>query len=219
MSSRNRKGRNPPKDRLEATDPGGSQDGPGVLGAHVPGLTRLRWLFSLSGFVMVCLAMVLVPVSLGIVEMLFKSVSDADASRTFLHAALGLCAVLLELAIIFKLYAGSIDLEISAATVPGQDVAWMKPSRTRLPKLCAMAFITIAMILVIWGMLAPAAAAGLPVATLRIGQEIHAVDHVRSALFEKSHQLAQLALLMAIVSLIYANEVRRQELRPAPDEP
>jgi hypothetical protein len=69
------------------------------------------------------------------------------------------------------------------------------------------------MILLLWGMMAPTLNAGLHPAVLTIGSERHGVDLVRAMASERAHRLAELSLLMAIVSLLYFNEVKRDELR------
>ncbi|MBI3891967.1 MAG: hypothetical protein HY303_10610, partial [Candidatus Wallbacteria bacterium] len=58
---------------------------------------RLRWLFSLSGFMLVCFAMVLVPLTMVIQQKYLGDLRDCDDARAFLNAALGMCTILVQL--------------------------------------------------------------------------------------------------------------------------
>lgn len=174
---------------------------------------RLRWLFALSGFMLICFAMILVPLSLYIQGAYLGDVRDCDNARVFLNAALGMCTILVQLGIIFKLYASAIDLEIWFYSIAGSQPPTNVTMKSRILKLGAMGFIALGMIFVIWGMLAPVDPAAAVHATFIVGHEQHSVDMARQALAEKAHKLTVLSLLMAILSLLYFIEIKRDELR------
>lgn len=177
------------------------------------GRSRLRWLFALSGFVVICVAMTMMPLVLGVASSVFGHAADADAARTFLNAALGLCVILLELGVIFKLYSSALDHELWYYSLVGSQPHSQTTLKCRFLKIGAMAFIVTGMILLLWGMMAPSLDVGQASAILTVGSEQHGVDLVRTMASERAHRLAELSLLMAIVSLLYFNEVKRDELR------
>ncbi len=176
--------------------------------------TRVRWLFARSSFVMISFAMLIVPIALFGTSSLFPGAFGSDYVRTFLNAALGTAIVMVQIGIIFKLYALSIDLEIWFYSLAGAQATMLTSGKTKFLKLCAMAFLGISMVFLVWGMLVPLIHRDPHHdATLILGGTHHFINLALDTSTDKMHKLAVLSLLMAIVSQLYFLELRREDLR------